>query len=266
MDSQKLVLDGYPISPTGTPIAAIRERLATLPLFSRYADQVDAVLGILDSGRPWLPRDTGPVLCGAAFAHNDEIVQFVEGYSPRVLVWKVQEVSGLSDADDFHAIVAFALGSSLGAVAAIAECLRGEQGQELAALGLYRTYLDSIAEWLPEAAANLDAAEWELCEQLAEMAATASRQAEAKANGVRGGITRRGAEGIGPRDQAIMQKALELIRAGTRFHNLNSKLRAWQQRETGEALSKPAMGAVLQRLGLSLSDGPVNQRVNQAKK
>lgn len=264
MNSSTLALAGFSISPVNTPVPLIRERLAALPRFSRYADQVDAVLGILGAARPCIPETQASVLCNATFAHSDEIAQLIEGYSPSVLSDKVREVSGLPNVADFHAFAAFAIGSALGALVALGESLMGGQCDELEALGLYQAHLDAVAEWLPQAAVRLDAAERSICEKIGEMAAAASWQASSKANGFRSGMTRRGRDGIGPRDLAVMRKALELIRAGTRFHNLNSKLRAWQMRETGEALSKPAMGALLQRLGLSLSHDPVNRSVNRS--
>ncbi|MER2097798.1 MAG: hypothetical protein ABS977_12840 [Pseudomonas qingdaonensis] len=53
------------------------------------------------------------------------------------------------------------------------------------------------------------------------------------------------------RDQAIYSKGLQLLSQGTQYRNLNSKLRAWQERETGGALSKVQMYAVMARVGLA---------------
>lgn len=64
---------------------------------------------------------------------------------------------------------------------------------------------------------------------------------------------RRQLDGTDARDEAIRLKALELIRTGTKLHNLSSKLRGWLLRGTGKSLSKPAMNAILKRYGLHSS-------------
>ncbi|MNZ23763.1 hypothetical protein D3C78_408880 [compost metagenome] len=251
MDTGMLLLDGQPISPVGTPIGAIRARLEPLPLFSRYADQVDAVLVLLDEIRPWLPSDTGPMLANAAFNHNDAICQLVDGYSARYLASQVRQFSKVDAANDTQAIMAFALGCSLRALESLSTALRGDSTGEISALELFCVHLDPIDAWVPTAAeaSGVSEAAQLACEMIGERAEDALSRAAAKVDGIRGGITRRGDEGSGPRDRAIKIKALELLIGGTEPWNLVSKLRDWQRRETGSALSKPAMGAVLDRLG-----------------
>lgn len=258
--SDVLIIGGMPVVPVGTPISEIRARLAGLPGFERYAGQVDAILALLDKCREWLPDDTGPELCLGAIAHTDSIYQAAASYSPSLLADEVRLASGCDVVTDIQAITAFAMACSLHALCELGKCLQGMVPDEIAALDLYRTHLNGIVECVPSAGAWLPPDECEACAELGELAGEASKQADHKAWGCWGEIERHRQSGEAQRDQAIRMKALELIRAGTRFHNLNSKLRAWQERETGKALSKPAMGAILQRLGLSISPAPVNQR------
>jgi len=251
-----MLLDSQSINPIGTPIEVIRGRLEVLPRFPRYADQVDAALALLGSIRPWLSGETGPTLASAAYDHNDAIFQLVDGYSVRFLPNSLRQFSKVPSASDVETIMAFALGCSLRALGALASVLGGDQEDELSSLEMFSLHLETIAEYLPAAAVSLDVPDDGLlaCDELGERARDGAKRATAKADGIRGGFARRGLDGTGPRDAAIRAKALELIRAGTRLHNLNSKLRAWQNRETGQALSKPAMGAILCRLGLVLDD------------
>ncbi|WP_193452836.1 hypothetical protein [Pseudomonas nitroreducens] len=251
-----MLLDTQSINPIGTPIEVIRARLESLPRFPRYADQVDAVLALLGSIRPWLSGEAGPALASAAYDHNDAIFQLIDGYSERVLPNKLRQFSKVPSATDMETIMAFALGCGLRALGALASVLEVDQEDELSSLEMFSLHLETIAECLPAAAVSLDVPENALqaCEELGESARDGAKQATAKADGIRGGFARRGRDGSGPRDAAIRAKALELIRSGTRLHNLNSKLRAWQKRETGQAISKPAMGAILCRLGLGLND------------
>lgn len=251
-----MLLDSQPINPIGTPIEVIRARLESLPRFLRYADQVDAVLALLGSIRPWLSGEAGPTLASAAYDHNDAIFQLVDGYSVRFLPNSLRQFSKVPSATDMETIMAFALGCALRGLGALAAVLGGDKEDELSSLEIFSLQLETIAECLPAAAVALDvpADALQACDELGESARDGARRATAKADGIRGGFARLGLDGVGPRDDAIREKALEMFRAGTRLHNLNSKLRAWQMRETGQALSKPAMGDVLRRIGLSLND------------
>jgi hypothetical protein len=228
---------------------------------------VDAALELLDKCRRWLPEDTGTPLCLAAYEHADSIYQKATSYTPSVLAGEVRLVSGCESSTDIQAISAFVMAGSLQALYVLGAGLQGTAADEIGVLDLYRTYLEGVAECVPGAGAWLLPDESEACVELGDLAAEASRRAGFKAYGYWGELERRRQSGEDQRNQAILEKALEFIRAGTRSYNLNSKLRAWQERETGEAMTKPAMGAILKRLGPSLSHSPVNQPpVNQRKK
>lgn len=250
--SHRLVVCRLLVAPYRTPTSEIRKRLAVFPLFERYARQIDAALAILNTCRSWLPDECGPGLCISAFEHVDTIYQTVTHYSPSVLAAELRLVSGYDSATDIQAIAAFSLASALRALIELGECLQGTAADEIAALDLYQQYLWGITECLEGAAAWLLPEEYAACEQLTKLAQDAAQTSEFKISGILSGVTRRGKDGSAERDQIILKKALELIAAGTRFHNLSSKLRAWQQRETGKSLSKPAMNDLLRRLGLSL--------------
>lgn len=254
---------GVSVATLDAPTASILLRLTELPQYNRYADQVGAVLALLDRCRARLPNEVAPELCHAAYNQNDAIYQSVSFASPAILADEVRRAAQLDTATDMQAIAAFVLGCCVHALHAIGDCLQGNEPDEIAALDLFRTYLDSISECVQRAGAELSADEYEACNEMERLAYDASKQAGFKADGIWGGLERRGPNGTAARDLEICQKALELFRAGTRFHNLSSKLRAWQQREHGKALSKPAMDAILKRWGLSLS---ATAAVNQRKK
>lgn len=253
------ILGGFPTTPLGTPTAEIRARLAGLPQCNRYADQVDASLALLDRCRAWLTDDVALALCHAAYSQNDSIYQHVSFASPATLADEVRRAARRDTATDMQAITAFALGCCFHALHAIGDCLQGNAPDEIAALDLFRTYFDAIAECVTSAGVWLAPDECEACNELGDMAGAASKLADFKAWGHWGESERQKQSGESLRDQELRKKALELIRAGTRFHNLNSKLRVWQEREYGYALTKPAMGVILQRLGLSLAPGRVNR-------
>ena len=253
-------LNGLSVVPLDSFTATIRGRLATFSRFKQYTKQVDAALEIMSQCRPWLSDNDAPALCGAAFGQNDSIYQAVAFSSPTMLADHVRQAARLDSASDMQAIAAFALACALQALHALADCLQDMAADEISALGLYRAHLEAITECIPGAGAWLDKDECAACFELGDLAAEAAKQAGFKADGIWSGIERRRHDGTAARDLEICNKALELIRAGTRFHNLNSKLRTWQHRKHGAALSKPAMDAVLKRWGLSLSTTPVNHK------
>ena len=248
MTDSALIMAGFPAVLLGTPAAEIRRRLADLPAFDRFAAQADAALAIMDRCRPWLRGEDGAALCHAAYGKNDSIYQHVSHYGSAMLADEVRWAADQFDAASMVAIAAFAFASSLRALVALDESMRGVQPDELEALDLFRTYTGTIVECVDGAGVRLTADECDACNELGEMAEEAVRHAAFKADGVRSGIVRRGGDGTKERDRAIEVKALELIMNGTKPHNLVSKLRAWQRRETGSALTKPAMGALLRRL------------------
>lgn len=243
-----LIISGVSITPLDTPAATTLERLSVLPQYSRYADQVGATLALLDSCRAWLANDAAAALCHAAYSCNDAIYQSVAFASPAILADEVKRAARCDTATDMQAIAAFVLGSCLHALHAIGDCLQGVEPDEIAALALFRAYIDAISECVTTAGVRLSSEECEACNALGDIAADVSKQAAFKADGMWSGIERRGKDGTAPRDRALRLKALQLLAAGTELHNLNSKLRAWQLRETGKALTKPAMGAALQRV------------------
>lgn len=208
---------------------------------------VASALEILRMCRHWLTDGTASALCGAAINQNDSIYQAVAFSSPDRLADTVRWASGLDYVTDIEAIVAFAWSSATLAIQALHTTTMAD---EIDALELYRTYLESIAECVTSAGVWLSADECEACNKLGDLAADASRLAYFKAQGYRGELIRRQESGQDQRDQAIRKKALELIRSGTRLHDLSGKLRAWQLRETGVALSKPAMNAILKKINL----------------
>lgn len=239
------------IHPTHTDSITIREHLAGLPLSSRYASEIDAALNIMERCRTWLPVDTGAELSNAALAHNDSIYQTVSGYSPGVLAARLRTVSGIASATEIQAIAAFALASAVLSLSALSDCLQGANTDEIDALELCQTYLECIAECVPGAGVWLEPQQSEECFVWGDLASDAAKQIRFKIDGIRSGIVRRGKDGTAARDSAIHMKGLELIVAGTPYRNLNSKLRAWQKKENGEALSKVQMYVVMDRVGLS---------------
>lgn len=179
-------------------------------------------------------------------------------YGYRHLADQFRYCTGLDGATDIQALAAFVLVTSIRAIESLGDCLTGDEKHVIPALESYQAYLDCIEECAPGAGAWLEPSECEACCKWGELATAASKQAGFKIDGILSGITRR--KTTASRDLAIRKKALELVKAGTRFHNLNSKLRTWLLRETGESLSKVQMGALLEGFGLSLSTKSVNQR------
>lgn len=245
MQPDSLSIDGLAIHPTRTESSAIREHLKKLPVFSDYASEVDAVLNIMDRCRQWLPEEVGAELSNAALQYNDAIYQVISHYGARQLVTQFRSYTGLETAADVQVIAAFALANAVHALCGLAEHLIA-QGQEIPALEYYQMHLYCIEDYVTGASAWLDPEASAACCEIGDLASAASRHADRKIDGVLSGIARR--TELASRDRAIEGKALELVRAGTARHNLNSKLRAWQERETGASLSKVQMGEVLKRI------------------
>ncbi|MGE1613454.1 hypothetical protein [Pseudomonas monteilii] len=238
-------IDGLAIHPTRTESSTIREHLKRLPIFSNYASEVDAVLSIMERCRHWLPEEIGAELSNAALQHNDAIYQVISHYGASQLVDQLRSFTDLETATDIQLIAAFALASAVHALCDLAEHL-STPGQEIPALEYYQMHLYCIENYVPGASAWLDHDENAACCEIGDLAIAASRHAGTKIDGVLSGIARR--KELASRDRAIAGKARELILAGTARHNLNSKLRAWQERETGTSLSKVQMGEVLKRI------------------
>lgn len=208
---------------------------------------VERALEILSRCRYWLADDTASTLCTAAISQNDSIYQAVTFSSPARLADNVRLAAGLDSATDIQAIVAFTWSCATLAIQALHNTTRAD---EIEALELCRTYLEAIDECVTSAGVWLSPDECEACNELGDLAADASKLAYFQAEGYRGESIRCQDDGRDQRYHAIRQKALELIRAGTGLQNLSSKLRAWQLRETGEALSKPAMNAILKKFNM----------------
>ncbi|WBM33527.1 hypothetical protein VXM67_23360 [Pseudomonas sp. Rh2] len=239
-------IEGLAIHPTRTESRTIREHLKRLPIFSGYAPEVDAVLNIMEICRHWLPEEIGAELSNAALRHNDAIYQVISHYGASQLAAQLRSFTDLEAATDIQLIAAFALASAVHALCGLAEHL-STPGQEIPALEYYQMHLNCIENYVPGASAWLDPDENAACCEIGDLANAASRHADTKIDGVLSRIARR-REGLESRDQSIEAKALELINAGTAMHNLNSKLRAWQERETGASLSKVQMGTILKRI------------------
>lgn len=239
-------IEGLTIHPTRTESSTIREHLKRLPIYSGYASEVDAVLNIMERCRHWLPEEIGAELSNAALQHNDAIYQVISHYGASQLVAQLRSFTDLETATDMQLVAAFALASAVHALCGLAEHL-STPGQEIPALEYYQMHLYCIENYVPGASAWLDPDENAACYQIGDLANAAARYADTKIDGLLSGIARR-REGLESRDQAIEAKALELINAGTAMYNLNSKLRAWQERETGTSLSKVQMGAILKRI------------------
>jgi hypothetical protein len=207
----------------------------------------------MDQCRPWLTRAHAGQLTEAAYRHNDAIAQQLAFYSFNVVPDQVRAFAAPCEADDMEAIAAFVLACAAHALVAISPILQSERADAVAHLEQYRGHLETIwpvLECTTSARLSLDAEEINACHQIAELAGVASGRAWFKLDGYWGELGRRVDAGSDARDAAIRHKALELILAGTRLHNLSRKLRAWQKRETGQALSKPAMNAILQKFNL----------------
>lgn len=248
-----LITGIYLDSAAMAPRSVVVERLASYPNFSSYAVQVEALLSIMDQCRPWLTRACAAQLTAAAYRDNDAIAQQVEFYGFDVLPGRVRAAAACYEAGDMEAIAAFVLACSAHALGAISPILQGAQVDAVAHIEQHRMYLETIWpvwECATSIHLSLEADEIDSCHRIADLVGDASSQAAFKVDGHCGELERRRLAGSDARDSAIRQKALELIRLGSPLHNLNSKLRAWQQRETGQALSKPAMNAILKKFNL----------------
>ncbi|WP_273926958.1 hypothetical protein [Pseudomonas rubra] len=250
MQEDALNIGGLAIHPTHTKSSSIREYLKGLSIFDGYAFEIDAALNIMEHCRHWLPEEIGAQLSNAALQHNDAIYQVVSYYGAEHLAARFRSDTGVETATDVQAIAAFALANAIRALCGLADHLQGADGQEIPALEYYQMHLECIDECVPGASAWLDPDENEACCKIGDLASAASKQVDNKIDGILSGITRR--KELANRDLAITKKALDLYFAGTPFRNLNSKLRAWQHRETGKSLSKVQMGEILKRAGLSL--------------
>lgn len=252
-DGWVLITGIYLESGAVAPRSAVLERLASFSNFASHAPQAEALLSIMDQCRPWLTRACAGQLTEAAYRHNDAIAQQLEFYSFNVVPDQVRAFAGLGEAGDMEAIAAFVLACAAHALGAISPLLQSKQADAVAHLEQYRDHLETIFpvwECATSTHLPLEADEIDACHQIAELADDASGLAWFKREGYWGELERRRFDGSDARDAAIRQKALELILAGTRLHNLSSKLRAWQQRETGQALSKPAMNAILKKFNM----------------
>lgn len=238
-------IEGLVIHPVQTDSSAIREHLKCLPIFDGYAAEVDAVLNIMDLCRRLLPEEIGADLSNAALRCNDATYQVISHYGAMQLAPQLRSYTGFETATDLQLIAAFALANATHALCELAEYLDA-YGQEITGLEYYRMYLCCIEDYVPSACAWLEPLENAACCEIVDLASAASRHAETKIDGVLSGIARRSE--LASRDRAIAEKALELVMSGTARHNLNSKLRAWQERETGKSLSKVQMGEVLKRI------------------
>lgn len=246
------IIVGHYLCPVDGPSGGVLERLAVYPRFDDYATRINSVLSIMDACRPWLRGPAARRLAEAAYNRNDAIDQMVEGYGGSVLPNDVRMAAGDEDASDMEAISAFVLACAAHALQALVPLLSGEKGGA-DDWEWHRVFLDSIypvCECGGSLRLTLSADEVDVCHLVAELAEDASSFAAFTADGYRGAEERRQLNGAEARDLAIRSKALELIRSGTKLHNLSGKLRAWQQRETGQALSKPAMNAILKRYNL----------------
>lgn len=246
MQSASLSIDGLAFHPTLTEPSTIRQHLKRHPILKGYGSEVDAVLRIMEHCRRWLPEGLGEELCNAALLHNDAIYQVVSYYGANHLVTQFVSHTGLEKGTDVQMIAAYALANAVHALCGLVETL-SHQAREIPALELYQTHLDSIVASVPSASVWLDPDEHDACCKIGELAASASRHAGTRIAGSLSGASRR-QEGLDSRDRDIVAKALELFSAGTARHNLNSKLRAWQERETGKSLSKVQMGQILKGL------------------
>jgi hypothetical protein len=185
----------------------------------------------------------------AAYRHNDAIAQQVEFYSCRVLPGQVRAFADGCEAGDMEAIAAFVLACAAHALGAIAPLMQAEQVDAVAHLEQYRVYLETIWPVCECSALEGLSLEWDevdACLRISDLAGDASSRAWFRVTGHLGEFKRRKADQADARDAHIINKAFDLLKSGTTHRrNLNSKLRDWQRRKTGKALSKPAMDAVL---------------------
>lgn len=250
MPDGEFIIGELSIHPTHTKSITIREHLKSAPIFGGYTTEIDAALNIMELCRVWLPGEMGAQLSHAALQHNDAIYQFASYYGARHLPAQLRSYIDLKTATDVQTIAAFSLANAICAISGLGEYLQRAKGQDIPALEHYRIHLECIDECAPSASAWLDHDENEACGKVGDLANAASKHAGNKIDGILSGITRR--QELASRDLAIIKKALDLYRAGTSFHNLNSKLRTWQLRETGKSLSKVQMGEILKHAGLWL--------------
>ncbi|MBJ7548206.1 hypothetical protein JHC42_15300 [Pseudomonas sp. OA3] len=245
-------LTGCYLVPDGRPADRIRERLSCFPNLDDYTGQIEGVLAIMGECRPWLTGPDAYRLTAEACGKNDAIAQQVDFYGVDVLPDQLRTFAGVT-AGDIEAIAAYVMACAALALHALFPVLQDKQTDAVAHLDQHLLYLDAIhpvRDCVASTRLALDADAIAGCQRFADLSDAASRLAVFKADGYWGELARRLQTGSDVRDEAIRQKALELVRSGTRLHNLSSKLRAWQLRETGQALSKPAMNAILRRYNL----------------
>lgn len=238
-----------PIDLLGTPGKKLREQLSKFPNSFRYSKQTNAIFELLEACSPWLPKELKAELCLKVINHESSIYQAVSRYSPTLLADHVRFTTCYDNITDIQAIAAFTVANLALAIDALSKCLQGVENDEVSALELYQLHLDSIAECVTGAGVWLSENECQVCIELGELSDKASIQAKYKIWGCLGEESRKRQFGEDERNKFIRQKALELIGNGTKLHNLNTKLRDWQERETGQALSKVAMALVLKKLG-----------------
>lgn len=244
---------GHYLCSVGDEVGSVLERLSDFQYQGDYTEQVEPVLLIMGICRPWLQGPAARRLADAAYSSNDAIDQQLEFHGIDVLPSQVRAAAGGCEASDMEAVSAFVLACAAHALQALTPILQAKPDDVVEHLARYRLYLEAIWpvwECAGSARLSLDADAIAACHRIAELAGTASNLTAFAVDGHFGAEVRRQLDGVEARDLAIRVKALELIRAGTKLHNLSSKLRAWQQRETGQALSKPAMNAILKRYNL----------------
>ncbi len=260
------ILVGSYLEPVESPAEDVRVRLASYQRYGSCAARIGSVLSIVEACRPWLSDVCTRHLAEAAYNRNDAIDQMAEGYGGRVLPDEVRRAAGDEQAADMVAISAFVLACAAHALQALMPILAGERGAA-DDWERHRIFLESVGAVRDCAvhgctamnSAALSESEIDACFHIADLADAAALTAARSANGYwgadgyhrLGGVMiegRRQLDGTDARDEAIRLKALELIDGGTKLHNLSSKLRKWQLLEAGQALSKPAMNAILKRL------------------
>lgn len=245
-------LTGCYLVPDGNPGDRIRERLSCFPYLDDYTGQVDGVLAIMGECWPWLNGPDAHRLTAEACGNNDAIAQQVDFYGVDVLPGQLRAFAGCT-ADDMEAIAAYVMACAALALQTLFPVLQSKQADDIAHLEQHLLYLEEIrhvSDCTASTRLTLGADSVESCHRFAALADDASRAAARRADGFCAEIKRRRLDGADARDEAIRAKAFELIRTGTRLHNLSSELREWQAEQTGRALSKTAMNAVLRKLNL----------------
>jgi hypothetical protein len=265
------ILVGSYLEPVENPVEGVRARLADYRRFDDCEARISSILSIVEACRPWLDGAHARRLAEAAYTRNDAIDQMAEGYGGRVLPGEVRRAAGYEQAGDMEAISAYVLACAAHALQALLPILAGERGGA-DDWEWHKVFLDSVGAvrdcavhgYTAPNPSGLSAGEIDACFEIADLADAAALIATRSASGYRGiegyqpvgGLLvegRRQLDGTDARDEAIRLKALELIRTGTKLHNLSSKLRGWLLRGTGKSLSKPAMNAILKRYGLHSS-------------